>query len=135
MTDEGLLVTIRDSILFEMGQADVSEQYRGLAEDVAELLVLDRPRHVMITGHTDNVPIQTAEFADNWELSMMRALNFLKVLADKENIDPQYFSAKGYGEYKPIADNSTASGRAKNRRVEILIQPLVTKEGAEVIIP
>ncbi len=129
LTDEGLLVTIRDSALFAMGKADISPEYRGLADDIAELLVFDPPRHVIVTGHTDNIPIQNAEFASNWELSVMRAVNFLKIIVDKEEIDPLLFSAKGYGEFQPIAPNDTEVGRSKNRRVEVLIQPLVLKDG------
>lgn len=132
LTDEGLLITIRDSILFETGQAEVSPNYLPLVEEVSELLVFDRPRQVIITGHTDNVPIHTEAYASNWELSMMRALNFLKVLVGHEDIDPALFSAKGYGEYQPIASNDTAEGRSKNRRVEILIQPLIMRDGSEI---
>lgn len=132
LTDEGLLITIRDSILFDTGKAEVSEQYVSLVEDVSELLVFDRPRQVIITGHTDDVPIHTAEYESNWELSMMRALNFLKILVGQEGIDASYFSAKGYGEYQPIASNDSPEGRAKNRRVEVLIQPLILKDGTSI---
>ena len=135
LTDEGLLITIRDSILFEMGKAEVSAEYLPLVEEVAELLVFDRPRQVIITGHTDNIPINTAEYASNWELSMMRALNFLRALVAHEDMDPSFFSAKGYGEYQPIASNDTAEGRSKNRRVEVLIQPLITKDGTTLPLP
>ncbi|MFD0944512.1 flagellar motor protein MotB [Savagea faecisuis] len=135
LTDEGLLITIRDSILFEMGKAEVSAEYLPLVEEVAELLIFDRPRQVIITGHTDNIPINTAEYASNWELSMMRALNFLRALVAHEDMDPSFFSAKGYGEYQPIASNDTAEGRSKNRRVEVLIQPLITKDGTTLPLP
>ncbi|KQL32459.1 MULTISPECIES: flagellar motor protein MotB [Bacillaceae] len=129
LTDEGLLVTIRDSILFDTGEAEVNPQYRQIAEDISDLLVFDPPRHVVITGHTDNVPISSSEFSSNWELSVMRSVNFLKILVNNNTIDPLYFSAKGYGEFKPVAKNDTAEGRAKNRRVEVLIQPRVLEDG------
>ena len=135
LTDEGLLITIRDSILFEMGKAEVSAEYLPLVEEVAELLIFDRPRQVIITGHTDNIPIHTAEYASNWELSMMRALNFLRALVAHKDMDPSFFSAKGYGEYQPIASNDTAEGRSKNRRVEVLIQPLIMKDGTSLPLP
>ena len=135
LTDEGLLITIRDSILFDMGKAEISAEYLPLVEEVAELLIFDRPRHVIITGHTDNIPINTAEYASNWELSMMRALNFLRALVAHEDIAPSFFSAKGYGEYQPIASNDTAEGRSKNRRVEVLIQPLTTHDGTTLPLP
>lgn len=129
LTDEGLLVTIRENILFDMGQADVKTEYRQIAEDIADLLVFDPPRNVVITGHTDDIPISSSEFSSNWELSVMRSVNFLKILVQNNTIDPLYFSAKGYGEFKPVASNETAAGRAQNRRVEVLIQPRVLEDG------
>lgn len=129
LTDEGLLVTIRDSILFSPGKAEIKPEYMSLADDIAQLLVFDKPRHIVITGHTDNLPMNNAEFSSNWELSVMRAVNFLKILIDSGKVDPLLFSAKGYGEYHPIATNDNAEGRSKNRRVEVLIEPLVLEDG------
>ena len=74
--------------------------------------------------------MNNAEFASNWELSVMRAVNFLKKIVENEEVDPILFSAKGYGENQPIAPNDTAEGRGKNRRVEVLIQPLVLQDGS-----
>ncbi|WP_252504158.1 flagellar motor protein MotB [Sporosarcina sp. Marseille-Q4943] len=132
LTEEGLLITIRDSILFESGKATIKPQYESLAKDISNLLVFEKPRQIVITGHTDNVPIHSAEFPSNWELSMMRAINFLRAIVGNDNLDPQLFSVKGYGENKPVATNDTAEGRSKNRRVEVLIQPLVLKDGTSV---
>ena len=132
LTEEGLLITIRDSILFETGEATVKPQYASLAKDLSNLLVFEKPRQIVITGHTDNIPINSAEFPSNWELSMMRAINFLKPIVSNDNLDPQLFSVKGYGENMPVASNDTAEGRSKNRRVEVLIQPLVLKDGTSV---
>ncbi len=129
LTEEGLLVTIRDSILFDTGESEVNPEYINIAEDISDLLVFDPPRNVVITGHTDNIPISGSKYSSNWELSVMRSVNFLKILVDKNTIDPLYFSAKGYGEFKPVASNDTVEGRAKNRRVEVLIQPLVLEDG------
>ena len=129
LTEEGLLVTIRDSILFDTGKAEVNPQYQQLAKDISELLVFDPPRNVVITGHTDNIPISSSIYSSNWELSVMRSVNFLKILVNNKTIDPLYFSAKGYGEFKPVASNDTPEGRAKNRRVEVLIQPRVLEDG------
>ncbi|RKQ19389.1 flagellar motor protein MotB [Ureibacillus endophyticus] len=126
MTDEGLLITIRDTILFDPGKADVKSEYIPIADELASLLKMDPARHIVVTGHTDNVPQNGGEFASNWELSVMRAVNILELLVSSNpELDPKYFSAKGYGEYYPIASNETAEGRAKNRRVEVLIQQLV----------
>jgi len=129
MTEEGLLVTIRDSVLFGPGRAEIDDQYRSIATDIGKLLVFEKPRQIVITGHTDNVPMKNGEYKSNWELSVMRAVNFLSIIAENNKIDPMVFSAKGYGEFRPIAPNDTEEGRAKNRRVEVLIQPLVLKDG------
>jgi chemotaxis protein MotB len=123
LTDEGLAITILNDILFDSGSAEVRPKDRELAKEISELLVMNPPRNVIISGHTDNVPIHNAQFASNWELSVMRAVNFMKVLLENPKLDPRWFSAKGYGEYKPVAPNNTPEGRMKNRRVEILILP------------
>ncbi|MFP3916517.1 flagellar motor protein MotB [Lysinibacillus telephonicus] len=131
ITDEGLLITIRDSILFDSGKADVKQDYISIAEELSKLLQLDPPRFIVVTGHTDNVPQNNAEFRSNWELSVMRAVNLMKLIMDSNpQLDPKYFSAKGYGEYNPIASNDTEAGRAQNRRVEVLIQQLVEPENS-----
>lgn len=130
LTEEGLMVTIRDSVLFPPGKANIKSKDLILAEELTELLVFDPPRHIVITGHTDDVPMNTSEFSSNWELSVMRAVNFLKVMVKGADVDPLLFSAKGYGEFHPIATNDTAEGRSKNRRVEVLIQPLVLEDGS-----
>jgi len=123
LTSEGLLVTIRDSVLFDSGSADVRDEDRKIANEISDLLISNPPHNVIISGHTDNVPQKGAKYSSNWELSVMRAINFMKILLENPNLDPSMFSAKGYGEYQPIASNDTPEGRAKNRRVEILILP------------
>ena len=131
MTDEGLLVTIRDSILFDPGQATVKPEYVPIAKELSTMLESDPARNIVITGHTDNVPAGP-NFSSNFELSVLRATNFLNLLIESnDQLDPTRFSAKGNGEYRAIAPNDTAEGRAKNRRVEVLIQPLVTEDGSE----
>ncbi len=80
------------------------------------------PQKVVVSGHTDNIPINTAEFPTNWDLSSKRALNFMKYLLSQEpKLQPARFSAIGHGEYRPAAANTTPEGRAQNRRVEVLI--------------
>ena len=133
LTGEGLLITIRDSVLFASGNADIKAEYLPIAEELSRVLILEPDRNVIVTGHTDNVPMNTPEFRSNWELSVMRAVNFLKILIEKnEQLDSKHFSVKGYGEYQPIDTNDTAEGRAKNRRVEVLIQPRVLEDGTVV---
>lgn len=123
LTDEGLLLTINDNVLFNSGSSEVSVSDEEIAREISDLLVMDPPREVIISGHTDDVPISTSSYNSNWELSVMRSVNFMKVVLENEELDPRWFSAKGYGEYKPIASNDTAEGREKNRRVEVLILP------------
>ncbi|WP_203363879.1 flagellar motor protein MotB [Bacillus sp. REN10] len=128
LNGEGLLLRIRDNVLFNSGVAEVREEDRKAAQEISRLLEMDVPRNVIISGHTDNIPIKTAQFESNWELSAMRAVNFMKVILENKKLDPRLFSAKGYGEYQPIASNETEEGRSKNRRVEILILPQGGKE-------
>lgn len=133
MTDEGLLITIRDSVLFDPGSADIRPQYAEIGDELAEILAFDPARNVIITGHTDNVPMNTAKFGSNWELSVMRAVNFLKIIVDSNpTLDSKYFSVKGFGEYSPIASNDTPEGRSQNRRVEVLIQPRIAEDGTDL---
>ncbi|MGD6966104.1 flagellar motor protein MotB [Rossellomorea vietnamensis] len=125
LTSEGLLLTIRDNVLFQSGSANVGGKDETVARELSGLLEMDTPRSVIISGHTDNIPISNASYDSNWELSVMRAVNFMKIILRNQNLDPRWFSAKGFGEFKPLADNDTKEGRAKNRRVEVLILPRV----------
>ncbi|WP_423409301.1 flagellar motor protein MotB [Heyndrickxia sp. MSNUG] len=123
LTDEGLLLTIRDNVLFESGRAEVRSTDLNIANEIADLLIMEPPRNIIISGHTDNVPIKNARYESNWELSVMRAVEFMKIILKNEKLDPRWFSAKGFGEFQPVATNETAEGKARNRRVEILILP------------
>lgn len=121
LTEEGLMIRIKDSALFQSGSAELLPESKRFGSTIAKMLV---PLHqkVVISGHTDNVPINTRDFPSNWDLSSKRALNFMKFLLVQEKLEPQRFSAIGYGEYRPVMSNDTSEGRAKNRRVEVLIQ-------------
>ncbi|WP_428910976.1 flagellar motor protein MotB [Niallia sp. Krafla_26] len=125
LTVEGLSLTIRDNILYTSGSAQVQSENMPIAREISKILEMDVPRSIIISGHTDNVPIRNSQFSSNWELSVMRAVNFMKVLLENPNLKPELFTAKGSGEFQPIATNETAEGRAQNRRVEILIQPKI----------
>lgn len=121
LTEDGLLIRIKEKALFPSGSAELVGQAQNIGPVVAGLLA-SVPERVVISGHTDNVPISSAQYPSNWELSSQRALNFMKyLLSINPKLQPQRFSAIGYSEYRPIADNSTEEGRTKNRRVEILI--------------
>lgn len=124
LTVEGLYLTIRDNVLFNSGSAEVRPKDLNTAKEISRLLEMDVPRSIIISGHTDNVPIKNANFESNWELSVMRAINFMKILLQNPQLNPELFSAKGHGEFQPIATNATEEGRAQNRRVEILILPV-----------
>ena len=123
MTVKGLMITIREGVLFESGSADIIGGSETIADEISNLLVSDPPRMIFIEGHTDNIPAGTKEFPTNWELSSARAINFMKILLENDNLDPEKFSATGYSEYHPIAANDTPEGRTENRRVEVLISP------------
>ena len=121
MTEEGLMIRIGERALFPSGSATLGNQAQQIIPVVAGLLASVNER-VLISGHTDNVPISNAQFPTNWDLSSARALNFMKaILAQPGGLNPQRFSAIGYGEYRPIADNKTEEGKQQNRRVEVLI--------------
>ncbi|QST02878.1 flagellar motor protein MotB (plasmid) [Pontibacillus sp. ALD_SL1] len=132
LTKKGLMITILDEALFESGSAVVKPNARELAEDISELLVSDPPREIQVSGHTDNRPISTFQYRSNWDLSAMRAINFMRILEKNTNLSPQQFSASGYGEYHPVDTNSTKEGRQKNRRVEVLILPTISLDAAVV---
>ena len=78
-------------------------------------------RFVRVEGHTDNIPIKTARFPSNWELSTARSSNVVRHFIESLGMTPQRFSASGYGEYFPVANNQTPDGRQQNRRVDIVI--------------
>jgi len=120
LTEDGLMIRIKDTALFPSGSATLIPESQRLGSAIAKMLV-PLSQRIIISGHTDNVPINTYEFPSNWDLSSKRALNFMKFLFTQEKLHPEKFSAIGHGEYRPIASNETSEGRAKNRRVEILV--------------
>lgn len=128
MMDKGLVITFLADVLFDSGKAVIkSETYTAL-DKVARVLKENVPNlNVGIEGHTDNEPIKYSGWKSNWELSTARALSVLHYLVDDEGINPERVSAIGYGEYHPVASNSSDEGRHLNRRVEIVIIPKVSK--------
>ncbi|AIQ44560.1 flagellar motor protein MotB [Paenibacillus sp. FSL R7-0273] len=116
-----LMITISDNALFASGQAVVKDESRQLAKSISSMLQQFPDYNVLVQGHTDNIPISNSSYSSNWDLSVDRALHFMKILLLNPSLDPVKFSPIGYGEYHPIADNGTAAGRAKNRRVEVSI--------------
>lgn len=126
MNKKGLLITIQDGVLFESGSADLKAESVKIAESIAHILSQEEERDVVISGHTDNIPIRNGKYRSNWDLSAMRGINFLQAMLNNKELNPVNFSVNGYGEYHPKASNETANGREENRRVEVLILPNTT---------
>ena len=119
-----LTVNILDRILFDSGEAELKPDGAAVLRKVAVILAQHTNLLVHVVGHTDNVPIRPGargRFASNWELSTARATAAVRFLAEKAGIDPRRLGAVGYGEFRPVADNATAEGRAKNRRIALII--------------
>ena len=116
----GLTVSLAEAGFFDAGSAVMQPKALAIVDRIAGTL---RPLgyNVRVEGHTDNTPIHTAQFPSNWELSTNRATFLLEYLITNGNIPPQRLSAVGYGEYRPIASNSAAEGRAANRRVDLVV--------------
>ena len=120
ITRRGLIVSLKEAGFFNSGQANIKPEAYELINTIAEVMTqYNNP--LRVEGHTDNVPISTAQFPSNWELSTARATNGLKYLLRSFDIDPNKISATGYAEFRPIGDNTTTEGRAKNRRVDLVM--------------
>ncbi len=117
-----LTVNILDRVMFNSGEAILKPDGESVLRKVAALLAAHPTLKIHVIGHTDNVPIR-AHFQSNWELSTARALAAVHFLTEHAGVDPRRVGAIGYGEYRPIADNATPEGRAKNRRIAITILP------------
>ena len=121
LSEEGLMIRLKERALFASGSASLEGQADQIVPVIASLLA-SLPERVTISGHTDNVPISTAQFPSNWELSSARAVSLMRgLMGVQPSLNPARFSALGYSEYRPIADNNTEEGRAQNRRVEVFI--------------
>jgi chemotaxis protein MotB len=117
---EGMAISLSSDLLFDSGQADLKPDSTLLIDQMA-LRLRGMPNEVRVEGHTDSIPIDSAIYPTNWELSIARATVVTRYLTEVGGIQPQRLSAVGYGEFRPVADNSTREGRALNRRVEILV--------------
>ena len=120
-----LTVNMVDAILFDSGKADIKPEGRQVLQKVADVIGQVEDKAVRVEGHTDNVKIGgalTRAFASNWELSAARATNVARYL-QRLGVDPTLLSAAAYGEYRPVSENDTPEGRAKNRRIEIVLVP------------
>jgi chemotaxis protein MotB len=120
----GLVVQIlTDKLLFESGQATLQPAGLPLLNEIAQLLNVDKTHPIIVEGYTDNVPIHSAEFPSNWELSTARATTVVQYLIS-QGVNDNRLGAAGYADLHPIASNATATGRALNRRVDIVFERL-----------
>jgi chemotaxis protein MotB len=128
-----LKVNMVDEILFDSGETTIKPEGIRVLERVGKVLLNVKDQTINIAGHTDNVPIGpdlVKKYPTNWELSAARATSVARYLQDKSGIDPHLISATGYGEYQPIESNKTEKGRARNRRIEIVLVPKEITPGA-----
>ena len=119
-----LTVNILDRVLFDSGEAELKPDGAAVLKKVAAILIQHPELKIHVIGHTDNVPIKPAarsRFPSNWELSTSRATAAVRFLTEYCGIDPRRLGAVGYGEFRPVADNATSEGRARNRRIAITI--------------
>ena len=119
-----LTVNILDRIMFDSGEAELKTEGEKILQKIAGILAQYPKRQIHVIGHTDNVPIRSSarnRFPSNWELSTARATAAVRFLCENAGVDPRRLGAVGYGEFHPIADNSTPEGRAKNRRIALVV--------------
>lgn len=117
---DGLVIRLGDNLVFESGQAQLKLQAFNLLDKISKLILLNE-FSVVVEGHTDNIPMKSAQYPSNWDLSAARALSVLKYFTDSAGIDPSTIIAIGRGEFKPLAPNDSPENRALNRRVEIYL--------------
>lgn len=120
--ETGVHIRIKDALLFNSGSATINQTAKPLILKIGDILKKMPNNYIQIDGHTDNVPMGgNPNIPTNWELGSLRAVNILKMLVKESALNPKYLNATSYGEFRPIATNSTPEGRAKNRRVEITL--------------
>jgi len=115
-----IIVRLESELFFDSGRAEIRPEAYPVLEQMAEILK-NMDNEILVSGHTDNVPINTPLFRSNWELSTARATTVVRYFTETLGLDPVKFTATGNGEFRPIADNSTPEGRQRNRRIEIMI--------------
>lgn len=120
VTPEGFVVSLKDLGFFNSGKAVLLPGASGKIRRIATVLAL-HGLDLRVEGHSDDQPIHTAQFRSNWELSTARAMAVLMLLVDDSGVDPRRVSVAGYGQYRPVAGNSTPEGRQLNRRVDLVV--------------
>src|SRR5215467_7915348 len=117
-----IVLLLHNGVLFDVVKTEIKPKGKEALAEIAATLKTMNGRRFQVSGHTDIVPIKTKEFPSNWELSMERALNVVKYL-QTQGVPPLMLSAAGYAEFDPVASNNTPDGQARNRRIEITLQP------------
>src|ERR1700761_4336721 len=117
-----MLVKLPDNILFDPGKTEIKQAGKDAIAQVTQILSGIEGRKFQVAGHTDNIPIKSAKFKSNWELSTARAVEVTKLMIG-DGMDPKRLSAAGFADELPIGDNATEEGRRANRRIEIVVQP------------
>lgn len=120
ITERGLVVNLADSLLFQSGSAGLSPKAKEILDRLADIIFATK-KQIRVEGHTDNVPIHTARYESNWQLSTDRATNVIIYWISKYPNQAANLSAAGFGQFKPIASNDTPEGRTLNRRVDLVI--------------
>ncbi len=122
--DKGVVfIDISDKLLFKSGSWEVTAAAKEVLGKVAKVLKNQPGMEFMVEGHTDNVSFRKGDLLDNWDLSTKRATTIVRLLQTQYGLDPANLIAAGRGEYKPVSDNSTADGKAANRRTRIAVMP------------
>jgi chemotaxis protein MotB len=127
-----LSVNVLDKILFDSGKTVIKPEGLAVLTRVGDILKDVKDKRIVVEGHTDDVPISPAlksRFPTNWELSTARAVVVVRYLQEKVGIDPSLLWASGLSEYHPVADNATEEGKARNRRIEIILKPILPLAG------
>jgi len=119
-----IVLALATDVLFDTGKTDIKPEGKTALGEIAGALKSVSGRRFQVAGHTDNIPIKKADFPSNWELSTARAVAVVKLLIEK-GVRPEALSAAGYAQYDPSQSNATDKGRAKNRRIEIVLVPNV----------
>ena len=122
-----IYVAMSDKLLFESGSAQVNKQGKEALGKLSEVLKKQHDIDVFIEGHTDNKPIKTVQFKDNWDLSVVRATSVVRILTKDYGVNPLQILPGGRGEFMPVDNNESVEGRAHNRRTEIIMAPKLDK--------
>ncbi len=123
MKNGKVYVRLSDKLLFKSGQVTIEDKGKEAIKKLAEVLNKNTDIDIAVEGHTDSIPIKTAQYKDNWDLSVARATNIVRMLNEEYHVNAKRLTSSGKGEFMPVASNSTPEGRARNRRTEIVLSP------------